>query len=210
MARAIVMMAHASTPAMRKGLFPERDETAALRGQRHAAAFDTESEGLDARAVEELRAARESEAFVALTSAFVRVYCAPSAIAVASATALGFSSEQITIDGTLSTPHFGAWAGKSALQIGRDDPAALQAWTRDPYFAPPGGDSFDSVRRRMTVWLASTMKDDADTVENGDDALPILAIASATVVRAAVLLARRARLESFHQLDVAPGAMFVL
>ncbi|WP_429500284.1 histidine phosphatase family protein [Robbsia andropogonis] len=207
MARAILMMAHASTPAMRKGAFPERDnEAAALLALRTGSAGDA----LDQRAIEELTATRTSRNFVALTDTYVRVCCAPSRIAVASAYGLGFASDQITLDTGLATPHHGSWAGASTLQIGLDNPVALQAWTRDPFFAPPGGESFNAVCRRVTIWLATVMKDDSDQAGDDDEALPVLAIASAPVIRAAVLLARRAPIETFFQLNVAPAALFTL
>ncbi|HZC69688.1 MAG TPA: bifunctional RNase H/acid phosphatase [Jatrophihabitans sp.] len=49
----------------------------------------------------------------------------------------------------LAETDFGAWEGMTFAQIRASDPEALNAWLASPEQAPPGGESFDAVGRRV-------------------------------------------------------------
>jgi probable phosphoglycerate mutase len=46
---------------------------------------------------------------------------------------------------------FGAWEGRTFAEVKQGWPAELVAWLGDPGVAPPGGESFDDVRRRVQL-----------------------------------------------------------
>lgn len=60
----------------------------------------------------------------------------------------------LTIDARLREMDFGAWEGRSAEQIMRDDPQCLTRFWQDPWrHPPPGAESLVRVRARvLEVW----------------------------------------------------------
>ncbi|QXJ20712.1 bifunctional RNase H/acid phosphatase [Actinomadura graeca] len=78
--------------------------------------------------------------------------CRDTAAEVASATGLDVRVE----DGFRETD-FGAWEGLTFAEAGERHPAELRAWLRDPDAAPPGGESFAAVSRRVRTALDKLM-----------------------------------------------------
>jgi len=66
--------------------------------------------------------------------------------AAAIATALGLD---VDFDEDLIETDFGAWDGFSFAEVRQKWPDELSAWSADPAVAPPGGESFESVTRRV-------------------------------------------------------------
>jgi broad specificity phosphatase PhoE/ribonuclease HI len=56
---------------------------------------------------------------------------------------------QITTEDDLVETDFGAWEGLTFAEARAQDPAALDAWLASPDVAPPGGESFAAVARRV-------------------------------------------------------------
>ncbi len=69
---------------------------------------------------------------------------------------------ELRADARLAEGSFGKWDGltrSEVLQLGSQDAERLAKWESDPSYAPPGGESFESVRDRM-IKLAEQLKDD--------------------------------------------------
>lgn len=185
------LVSHAANAALRSGTFP-----------RAPVAGDDAEEALDARALEALAAWRErwharlgggernGEALRALTS--------PAAIARASARAAGFAGA--TPGDALADTAFGAWQGKRIADLAHEAPEALAAWTRDPAFRPPGGESFDDVRARVSAWLDAIP-------DSGPD---VIAFTHASAMRAAILHALGAASSAFRSIEIAPLSVTAL
>ncbi|WP_019631251.1 bifunctional RNase H/acid phosphatase [Actinomadura atramentaria] len=78
--------------------------------------------------------------------------CRATAEAVAAATGADVRVE----DGFRETD-FGAWEGLTFREVGERDADALAAWLADPGVAPPGGESFAHVARRVDTALDKLM-----------------------------------------------------
>ena len=61
----------------------------------------------------------------------------PEQACQATALRLGGTAEAIE---DLRGCDFGAWAGRALIDVASDDPGGLDAWLRDPYAAPHGGE----------------------------------------------------------------------
>lgn len=162
------LVAHAATHAMRAGCFPDDDP-------------------LDERGLAEATALRDQWS---IATEATTVLCSPARCARQTAVALGV---QASIDAALRDADYGCWRGKRLRDVTRDAPADLDAWIHDPRSAPHGGESFESVLRRVGAWM---------------DALPaqgdVIAITHAVVVRAAILHALRAEQDAVPRIDVVP------
>lgn len=66
--------------------------------------------------------------------------------ASAAASALGLD---VTVDEDLIETDFGAWEGLTFLEAAERDPDVHRNWLSDTSIAPPGGESFDAVARRV-------------------------------------------------------------
>ncbi len=82
--------------------------------------------------------------------AVTAVACSPllRAVQTASAIAVRHGLEVETVD-DLAETDFGDWEGRTMGEIRADDAAALDAWLASPDAAPPGGESFSAVGRRV-------------------------------------------------------------
>ncbi|MFB4318055.1 bifunctional RNase H/acid phosphatase [Actinomadura sp. 21ATH] len=102
----------------------------------------TENGLLQARAA--ARAIKDIDAIV--TSPLRR--CRDTAAEIAAATGAG-----IRIEEGFRETDFGAWEGLTFAEADRRWPAELKAWLADPDVAPPGGESFAEVSRRVRTAL---------------------------------------------------------
>ncbi|SDC41728.1 histidine phosphatase family protein [Paraburkholderia lycopersici] len=185
------LVSHAANAALRSGIFPHARASGGDAGQ-----------ALDARAIEALDAWR-ARWHVRLADgdggAAPRVLTSPAAIARASAQAAGF--HDAAQSDALADAAYGAWQGKRLMDLARDAPEALAAWTRDPGFRPPGGgESFDDVRLRVSAWLDA----------HAHSERRVVAFTHATVIRAAILHALGAPSACFRSVDIAPLAVTAL
>jgi len=113
----------------------------------------------------------------------------PSKAARQTAAALGGTP---AIAPELADVNYGDWTGRTLEQI---DPTP---WLTDPGFAPPGGESLTAVRHRAGTWL------DAQAGRT------LIAVAHATVVRAALAHALDLPADGIWRLDIAPLAALPL
>jgi broad specificity phosphatase PhoE len=103
------------------------------------------------------------------------------------------------IDPAIGDWDHGRWAGRSLVELEREEPAAVAAWLVDPDAAPHGGESLSGLLRRVGAWLESQ----AGTAG-------VLAVTHAAIVRAAVIHAIGAPAACFWRLDVRPLSLTVL
>ena len=149
--------------------------------------------GLDAPLLPE-EAARAAARLAAFTPRPETILSAPEA--AARETAGGFGRD-FAIEPALADLDYGQWSGKTLMQIAEADPAVLQSWLRDPQAAPHGGESLDSLQRRVRDWLAT----------QGGSGGHIAAVTHGAVVRALALAVLEAPLCAFWRMDVAPLAI---
>ncbi|WP_242621852.1 histidine phosphatase family protein [Komagataeibacter xylinus] len=97
----------------------------------------------------------------------------------------------------LNAADMGAWHGLSLKAL---PPADLARWVGDASFAPPGGESRDSLLRRVATWLAALPATPAR----------LLALADATTVRALAIAALGGDGAMMARLDIAPLTRTVL
>jgi broad specificity phosphatase PhoE len=94
---------------------------------------------------------------------------------------------------------FGQWDGRPWAELQRQHPEAMKRWLADwVNHAPPGGESFALLARRVEHWLAELLAD------HGDDDL-VLVSAHAGPIRALVCHALDVPLHHALQLQLAPG-----
>ena len=130
-------------------------------------------------------------AAAALAAALPRhceVVSSPAARCRETANAAGLSA---TVDDALVECDFGNWVGQRLVDV---DEAGARAWMLDPDVSPHGGETLRAFAARVGDWL------DAQVGREGVAA----AITHAGVVKAAVVHALDAPLQSFWQIDAAP------
>ncbi|QHG64137.1 histidine phosphatase family protein [Pseudomonas putida] len=88
----------------------------------------------------------------------VQVLTAPERRAVETA---AWFSPQAKVELALADCDLGLWKGLTLKQLQQERPAEIDAWIRDPFSAPHGGESFAQLRQRMAGWLeAFTLQGD--------------------------------------------------
>jgi broad specificity phosphatase PhoE len=123
------------------------------------------------------------------------VICSPALRCRETATAAGL--EPTAVDPELAECDFGSWTGKTLEQISLEQADAVAAWMTDPAARPHGGESLKDFAGRVAGWLEGQA-----TLDGG-----AVAITHGGVVKAAVIHALRAPLESFWRVDAAPLAI---
>jgi broad specificity phosphatase PhoE len=103
----------------------------------------------------------------------------------------------VTIEQAIAEADYGRWSGRALEDVQREEPAAVEAWLGDLDAAPHGGESLGALLQRVAGWLAA---------QGARDGV-VVAVAPASVVRAAVVAALGAPPEAFWRIDVAPGAV---
>jgi broad specificity phosphatase PhoE len=132
------------------------------------------------------------KAAVAETSVprFDSAWCSPAPQCVETAKLLGVTATQSE---ALRGCDYGAWRGSTLDHVVATDHEAVNRWLTDPAAAPHGGESLQQLIRRAGAWL--------DRVEG---TRPVLAIADASFIRAAIVHAIGAKAQSYWRVDVAP------
>ncbi|TFF41491.1 histidine phosphatase family protein [Pseudomonas sp. RIT623] len=97
-----------------------------------------------------------------------------------------------TVDEGLRDCALGTWKGRPLKQL---DERELQAWLADPQATPHGGESIAALCQRVACWMDSALGE-------GE----WVAVTHPFVIRAAMLHALGAPLESFQRIDVPPLA----
>lgn len=181
----LLLVSHAATAAQRAGRFPADDP-------------------LDARGRAEAEAARTRLAFAADAT----VFTSPAACARETAAALGLSATQAD---ALADIDYGQWRGQRLGDIADQAPHHLAAWTREPDAAPPGGESFGQLVRRIGDWL-DAVQANAHSCNAVNEATfgasahdrSIVAITHASLLRAAIVHALGASPAVFCRIEIAP------
>jgi len=168
---------------MRRLLLVRHAPTASTR----SAAFPLD-EALDDRA--RAQAARLADVVPARGD----VLCSPALRCVQTAGAAGLEA---TAEPRVAECDFGSWAGRSLADVHAGDPEAARAWMTDPDAAPHGGESLASFSARVRAWL------DEQATQDG----PAVVITHGGVVKAAVVHAMAAPLQTFWRVDAAPLAV---
>ena len=168
---------------MRRLLLVRHAPTAATR----STAFPLDEE-LDDRAREQ--AAR----LAGVVPSRGEVLCSPALRCVQTAGAAGLEA---TPEPRVAECDFGRWAGRSLADVHADDPEGAASWMTDPAAAPHGGESLADFCARIRAWL------DEQAGRDG----PAVVITHGGVVKAAVVHAMAAPIETFWRVDAAPLAV---
>lgn len=123
-----------------------------------------------------------------------RIVTSPALCARQTAEALGLTG---VVDPSLRECDYGRWAGRTFADVQEQDADGLAAWLSDPGASPHGGEPLTDLIGRVAGWLA------AEAARPGT----LLAVAHASVMRAAIVSAIAAPPSSFWRIDVAPLAM---
>jgi broad specificity phosphatase PhoE len=115
----------------------------------------------------------------------------PERACEATATHLGGTAEAIR---DLRECDLGAWVGRALINIATEDPSGLDAWLRDPYAAPHGGESLVELIGRVGGVLDDHHWPDGRSV----------AVVTALVARALLVHALGAEPELIFRIDIAP------
>jgi broad specificity phosphatase PhoE len=121
----LILIAHASTAALRCSSFPA-DEPLDEHGKRSAAALPGRLPNADRRLTSpELRTRQTAEA-------------------------LGLNAD---VEPALRDCDYGSWSGRSFKEICAREPEAVAAWLRAPEAAPHGGESVLGLMQRVAGWM---------------------------------------------------------
>lgn len=134
---------------------------------------------------------RVAPSLLPLAAAELR-YCSPSARSRETGDILGFMPLSQT---SLRDCDMGNWRGRTLEEVKEREPEAVDAWLADPGSAPHGGESLSAFINRVGRWL--------DNRPAGFDD-PMLAVADAGVIRAAVTHAMKAPPHCYWNVDVLP------
>jgi broad specificity phosphatase PhoE len=120
-----------------------------------------------------------------------RALTAPGRAARDTAAALGLDAD---VETALRDCDYGRWRGLAPSDVAQREPDGFRVWLNDPAAAPHGGESLTALILRVSGWLGESLARDGTT----------LAIAHASVVRAAIVSALGASSSAFWRIDVAP------
>jgi len=119
-----------------------------------------------------------------------RMLTAPEHRTRQTAEALGLAATETS---ELCDCDFGRWRGRSLESLQTQELSGLSEWLSDVTAAPHGGESFCDLMTRVGVWL-NTQR----------DAGIAIVVTHASVVRAAVVHALQAPLDTFLRIEIAP------
>ncbi len=81
---------------------------------------------------------------------------------------LGLDSTAYDTDDRLMEISYGAWEGLTLAEVKAREPGVLARRERDKWdFAPPGGESYRDVAKRVADWYASVVRDTVVTAHGG-------------------------------------------
>lgn len=168
----VVLVRHAPTASTRRSAFPADEE-------------------LD-------RAGRDDAAALKGRIFADRAVAAPPRRCAETAALAGFA--ELQTDPRWAELDFGRWSGATMSEVADTDPAALEAWLADPAAAPPGGESFNELARRVSEALDELLEPGRTTV----------VFTSGGPVKAAVMRVLGAPPEAVWRIDASPCAMTTL
>ena len=81
---------------------------------------------------------------------------------------LGLDPTAYDTDGRLMEISYGAWEGLTLAEVKVREPGVLERRERDKWdFAPPGGEAYRDVAKRVADWYASVTRDTVVTAHGG-------------------------------------------
>ncbi|MFI0407793.1 bifunctional RNase H/acid phosphatase [Actinomadura sp. 3N508] len=128
-----ILLRHGETPLSTEKRFAGTGDiplTANGVAQARAAALALKDRGLDAIVTSPLSRCRDTAAEVAVVTGL-----------------------DVRVENGFRETDFGEWEGLTFAEVGKAWPDELKAWLADPEVAPPGGESFASVARRVRTAL---------------------------------------------------------
>ena len=125
------------------------------------------------------------------------VVTAPALAARQTAEALGYVANP---EPALSDSAFGAWRGRTLLDLQTSAPEALMNWIQEPASGTPGGEPFACVIQRVSAWMSRQAQFD----------VRILAVTHPNVMRAALAYGLDVPASAAFRIDVAPLTMLTL
>lgn len=138
---------------------------------------------------------RDAQALRGALPSHAAAFAAPCLAAFQTASLAGCAP--VRIEPALADCAYGRWSGRALADVGREEPGGVEVWRSDPDATPHGGESLRAVIERVARWLEE---------QAGCDGC-VVAVASAAVVRAAVVSALRAPAEALSRIDVAPASV---
>jgi broad specificity phosphatase PhoE len=120
------------------------------------------------------------------------VVCSPSERCRATAEAAGLAVD--AVEPAIAECDFGAWRGRTLDELVAARPVETRRWMTDPDSVPHGGESLRAFCARVTAWLDDQAGRDGTCV----------AVTHGGVVKAAVVHALAAPIDSFWRVDCAP------
>ncbi|MDQ2749629.1 MAG: bifunctional RNase H/acid phosphatase [Actinomycetota bacterium] len=102
----------------------------------------------------------------------------------------------------LAEVDFGSWEGRSYDEVRRDQPAELDAWLASPDVAPPGGESFAAVARRV--------RRGRDTVIAAHPGQTVAVVTHVTPIKTLIRLALDAPPASLFRLYLNTGSISIV
>lgn len=145
--------------------------------------FPAPDVGLDAGGLAKARAYRAPKAD--------RVFAGAGAAMQETAAAIGLEP---LAEPALDEADHGLWTGRTFADVAGTDAERFAAWMAGPAAGAPGGEALDATRRRISVWM------DRQATDGG----VVLAVTSASVVRAALVHALDIPAAATLRIDVAP------
>jgi probable phosphoglycerate mutase len=106
---------------------------------------------------------------------------------------------EVEVEDGLRETDFGAWEGLTFPEVQAKDPAALDAWLSAPDAAPPGGESFDDVTRRVRAAQERLVARHAGRT--------VLVVSHVTPIKTLLRLALGAPSEALFRMDLAPASL---
>lgn len=97
---------------------------------------------------------------------------------------------------------FGEWDGLTFAEVAERDKAGLDAWLGSMDVAPPGGESFGTVRERVLAGLDRVLAEHAGRT--------VVVVSHVTPIKTLVAHALGAPLESVYRMELSPASVTVL
>jgi probable phosphoglycerate mutase len=109
---------------------------------------------------------------------------------------------EVAIEEDFAEADFGDWDGHTFSEVQQQWPEQLQAWLADPAVAPPNGESFDAVTRRVRRARDRVLAAHAGTT--------IAVVSHVSPIKILVRLAVEAPPVALHRMYLAPAAISVI
>ena len=116
------------------------------------------------------------------------------------AAALGV--EEVAEEPGIAEMEFGAWDGKTFLEVAEEHSEDMQAWFGNLDHAPGGGESFRTVEKRVLAARDRLLEEHAGKT--------IVAVSHVTPIKTIVLDALQAPLDSLFRLELVPASVTVV